>query len=297
MRIYVLRLAAILFIAASPVAGVGSANVATTNSTHTDTPVMVADPGQRPIKIWRLPLAEKEKELAGEMVVIPAGEFRMGDVSSNGWYSYKPMAHNVAVKAFELGKHEVTFAQWNACVDDGGCNGYRPDYCGRGIGRGNYPIRHISFYVAQSFVGWLNGKTGGGYRLPTEAEWEYAARAGTTTSYFWGNDIGHNRASCRGCNSRWDDKQAAPVGSFTPNDWGLHDMHGNVFEWVQDCWNENYTGAPLDGRAWLLGDCDWRVNRGGAWHSQPWYLRSDARGKTPIELGPHSTGFRLARDL
>ena len=131
------------------------------------------------------------------MVSIPGGAFRMGDLNGVGHSSELP-AHSVTVGPFRLGKYEVTFAQWDACVADGGCGGYQPDYPpdDTGWGRGNRPVIDVSWTDAQSFINWLNGKTGGGYRLPTEAEWEYAARAGSTTQYSWGNSIGSNRANC-----------------------------------------------------------------------------------------------------
>ena len=256
---------------------------------------------------YRLREAEKKaREAAGEMVSIPGGSFRMGAL--NGGFSFmfaKPYAlpvHAVNVAPFRLGKYEVTFDQWDACVADGGCGGYRPN--DRGWGRGNRPVINVSWNDAQAFIDWLNKRAGGNYRLPTEAEWEYAARAGSTTKYSWGNAIGHNRANCDGCGSQWDGKQTAPVSSFGANEWGLHDMHGNVWEWVQDCWNENYMGAPSDGSAWTSGDCGQRVFRGGSWVEiayGPTYLRSAYRsgftgsGLTRSTRGG-AIGFRLAQD-
>ena len=182
-------------------------------------------------------------------------------------------SHSVTVSDFKLGKYEVTFAQWDACLADGGCGGYTPD----DEGRGNRPVIYVSWDDIQLFIDWLNARTGGNYRLPTEAEWEYAARAGSTTKYSWGNSIGHNRANCDGCGSRWDDDRTAPVGSFSANAWGIHDMHGNVWEWVQDCSNDSYVGAPTDGSAWTSGDCGRRVIRGGSWFHLPGLLRSANR--------------------
>ncbi len=152
---------------------------------------------------------------------------------------------------------------------------------------------------AQSFIDWLNEKTGGNYRLPTEAEWEYAARAGSKTRYSWGNDLGSNRANCDNddCGDSWD--TTAPVGSFPANAWGLHDMHGNVWEWVQDCWNDSYKGAPKDGSALTSGDCSLRVIRGGSRYSVPENLRSayrDRAGRTSRAPRDDGMGFRLAQD-
>ena len=234
-----------------------------------------------------------EQALAGEMVSIPAGTFRMGDLSGEGWDDEQPV-HSVTLSAFRLGKYEVTFAQWDACVADGGCNGYSPDDWD--LGRGNRPVMDVSWDDVQSFIDWLNGKTGGNYRLPTEAEWEYAARAGSTTKYSWGNDIGSNRANCDNdiCGDSWE--YTAPVGSFPANAWGLHDMHGNVWEWVQDCWNDSYEGAPSDGRQSRGGDCSWRVIRGGAWANDARALRSATRGRLGRSGRGYDVGFRLAQD-
>ena len=219
---------------------------------------------------------EKARQYAGDMVSIPGGTFRMGDLNGGGDDDERPV-HSVTVPAFKLGKFEVTFTQWDACVADGGCGRYTPD--DRGWGRGNRPVIYVSWDDIQGFIDWLNDKTGGNYRLPTEAEWEYAARAGSTTKYSWGNRIGSNRANCYedNCGDRWNN--TAPVGSFSANAWGLHDLHGNVWEWAQDCWNDSYVGAPTDGSAWTSGDCSQRVSRGGAWGNNPRNLRSAHRGR------------------
>ena len=236
---------------------------------------------------------EKLRQLAGEMATIPGGTYRMGDLSGDGDEDARPV-HSVTVSAFRMGKHEVTFAQWDACVADGGCDGYMPD--DEGWGRGNRPVINLSWDDVQGFIDWLNSKTGGNFRLPTEAEWEYAARAGNTTLYSWGNSIGHNRANCDGCGSRWDDDRTAPVGSFSANAWGLHDMHGNVWEWVHDCWNDSYVGAPSDGRAWVSGDCTRRVLRGGSWYVYPERLHSASRTSNTRLSRNAYRGFRLAQD-
>ena len=240
-------------------------------------------------------------ELAGEMVSIPAGSFDMGDLSGNGdEYDERPV-HRVTVPAFRLGKYEVTFAQWDACVADGGCNGYSPDE--QGWGRGNRPVINVSWHAVQSFIDWLNDETGGNYRLPTEAEWEYAARAGSVTEYGWGDAIGINMANCDGCGSQWDAGRTASAGSFPANVWGLYDMHGNVYEWLQDCWNDaseydlrGYEGAPDDGSAWTSDNCSWRVVRGGSWFGTPWSLRSAHRFRFDSSRHGPNIGFRLARD-
>ena len=134
---------------------------------------------------------------------------------------------------FAVGVCPVMFDEWDACASAGGCGGYRPD--DRGWGRGRRPVIDVSWRDAQSYVAWLSRETGEAYRLLSESEWEYAARAETATRYWWGDDIGRNRANCNVCGSRWDDESTAPAGSFAANVFGLHDVHGNVFEWVQDC--------------------------------------------------------------
>ena len=231
------------------------------------------------------------------MVVIPAGSFRMGCVSGQDCYDDELPVHEVTIpEAFAVSVYEVTFAQWDACVLGGGCGGYRPD--DEGWGRGTRPVIDVSWEDAQEYVGWLSGQTGQSYRLLSESEWEYVARAGTSTAYSWGNAIGSNRANCDGCGSQWDGRQTAPVGSFSANAYGVHDMHGNVWEWVEDCWNDSYAGAPSDGSAWLRGDCERRVLRGGSWFDYPRVLRSAVRDWLLLR-GPGiiSVGFRVARTL
>ena len=234
-----------------------------------------------------------ERKYAGEMVSIPGGTFRMGDLSGDGDDDELPV-HTVTVPDFRMGKYEVTFSQWDSCVADGGCGGYYPD--DEGWGRGNRPVINVSWDDAQLFIDWLNDKTGGNFRLPTEAEWEYAAKAGSTTLYSWGNNIGHNLANCDGCGSRWDDDRTAPVGSFSANAWGLHDMHGNVWEWVHDCWNDSYVGAPTDGSAWTQGGCGQRVARSAAWLNTLGGLRSANRSGDTRSGRFSGQGFRLAQD-
>ena len=151
--------------------------------------------------------------------------------------------------------------------------------------------------VNRRYVAWLSLQTGQTYRLLTEAEWEHAARAWSTTQYSWGNDIGSSQANCDDCGSRWDYEQTAPVGSFGANAFGLHDMHGNVWEWVEDCWNEDYSGAPTDGGAWLRGDCSQRVLRGGSLINGPWQLRSAYRIGDPSDTHYFGVGIRVARTL
>ena len=225
-----------------------------------------------------------------EMVVIPAGRFRMGDLSGAGDDSEKPVHEVVMAKPFALSKYEVTFEDYDRFthpnkVDD------------EGWGRGRRPVINVSWDDATEYAAWLSAQTGKRYRLPTEAEWEHAARAGSTTEYSWGNDVGSNRANCDNeyCGDRWD--YTAPAGSFSANAWGLHDMHGNVYEWVQDCWNDSYAGAPRDGNAWTSGDCGRRVIRGGSWFNDPWLVRSAYRDRDTRSDRDYFIGFRLAQDM
>ena len=233
-----------------------------------------------------------EREYAGEMVFIPGGMFRMGDLSGEGSDLERPV-HSVTVPAFRMGKYEVTFDQWDACMADGGCGGDRLD--DEGWGQGNRPVINVSWGDVQLFIDWLNDKTGGNFRLPTEAEWEYAARAGSTTKYSWGNSIDHNKANCNDdCGDRWS--KTAPIGSFSANAWGLHDMHGNVWEWIQDCWNDSYVSAPTDGSAWTSGNCVQRVGRGGSCFDGPRDMWSASRYGFPSTTRRAGVGFRLVQD-
>lgn len=232
------------------------------------------------------------------MVPIPAGKFIMGTSDDapkdiDGWPIPSYVQHEVAIaKPFAISRFEVTFAEWDACVSAKGCP-HAPDTWGRG----EMPATNVSWVHAQQYVDWLSKVTGQKYRLPSEAEWEYVARAGTATSYFWGSGIGRANANCAVCGNPWDDKQTAPVGSFKPNAFGLFDLNGNVWEWVEDTWHDDYQGAPADGSAWLGSDPNIRVARGGAWRNEVEFLRADARVKRNILVQFNTLGFRVARTL
>ena len=232
-----------------------------------------------------------------EMVVVPAGSFVMGSPVGEKGRANDEGEHPVTIPSpFALGVYEVTFDEWDACLAAGGCGGHRPD--DEGWGRGTRPVTNISWNEAQLFVEWLRGRTGQRYRLPSEAEWEYAARAGTTTVYSWGNDLGDGNANCAGCGSNWDDDQTAPVGSFKANPYGLYDVHGNAMEWTQDCMHPDYEGAPSDGSSWeenCLGTA--REMRGGSWGHYPRQLRAAARDAKTHDRRLPGLGFRVARDL
>ena len=198
-------------------------------------------------------------------------------------------AHRVRItRSFELGKYEITQAQWDVVMGANPSEFKGPDR----------PVEQVSWNDIQDFLRRLNGRNDGyRYRLPTEAEWEYAARAGSETSYFWGDEIGKGNANCFGCGSQWDNKQTAPVGSFKANAFGVSDMAGNVRELVQDCYQDSYSGAPTDGSAATGGDCSNRVVRGGSWNDDPPTLRSANRDRNPIGYRYNSVGFRVGRPL
>ena len=224
-----------------------------------------------------------------KMVTVPAGSYLMGS-SHGGWLvSDEHPQHRVTIaEPFAVGVYEVTFEEWDACANSGGCGGYRPP--DEGWGRGRRPVINVNWNDAQQFVEWLRQWTGEPYRLLSEAEWEYVARAGTTGPFHTGSTISTSQANYRGT-------QTVEVGSFSPNAFGLHDVHGNVDEWVEDCWNDSYQSAPSDGSAWERGDCGRRVVRGGSWFIGPRYLRSANRAWGDSGDRFAFFGFRVARTL
>ena len=232
-----------------------------------------------------------------EMVVVPPGDFEIGSPAI-GWRrnSDEHPPRKVTIRtAFAVSKFEVTFDEWDACVILGGCAWTARD---AGWGRGKRPVMNVNWDDAQQYVAWLSRRTGKIYRLLSEAEWEYAARAGSDKAFSWGNEVGSGNANCNACGSQWDNKQTAPVGSFAANAFGLHDMHGNVWEWVQDCHHPNYLGVPEDGSPWTAGgDCSRRGSRGGDWANDTEGLRSARRGwEHTGNLNTHM-GFRVGRTL
>jgi formylglycine-generating enzyme required for sulfatase activity len=230
-----------------------------------------------------------------EMIVVPAGGFIMGSpTTEQGRFTDEGPQQRVTIaKPCAVSKYDVTFADWDACVSVGAC----PKATDSGFGRDTKPVINVSWDDAQTYVAWLSKMTGQPYRLLTEAEWEYAARAGTTTAYYWGNDIGQRNANCDGCGSPWDNKQTSPVGKFAANQFGLYDMAGNVWQWVQDCYHGNYNGAPTDGSAWTSEDCSNRVLRGGSWVNSPQNLRATIRLRFVTENRNNDRGFRVGRTL
>ena len=254
------------------------------------------------------------------MVEVPSGSFQMGSpTTERGRRDSEGPRHRVTIASpFAVGVYEVTFAEWEACMAGGGCEDV-PDNGGE---RGTRPVIGVSWEDAQGYVRWLSRETGQRYRLLTEAEWEYVARAGTETSRYWGestsvqcryangSDVSLAQAiresrllegdstrvdAAVGCDDGFT--VAAPVGSYEPNAFGLYDVLGNVSEWTEDCWNETYAGAPTDGRAWRSGDCSQRVLRGGSWSYEPDFLRSADRYRLQAGLRLILNGFRLARTI
>ena len=239
-----------------------------------------------------------------EMVVVPAGEFIMGSLANEAGRDSDEEPQRKVVIGYPLvvGKFEVTFAEWEACVAGGGCTSNRSP-SDKGWGRGRRPVINVSWNDAKEYVSWLSRKTGKTYRLLSEAEWEYAARAGTTTPFFTGATITTDQANfdgnhTYGGSSKGEFRQETiEVGSFPANAFGLHDVHGNVWEWVEDAWHPNYQGAPNDGSVWRGGDPSLRILRGGSWNYDPDILRSADRGRLHPDDRSIVIGFRVSRAL
>ena len=252
--------------------------------------------------VFRDPLSSGDEGPA--MVVIPAGRFNMGCLRDGGacFDDEKPAREVTIPVPFALSVHEVTFADYDRFT-------YPDKVYDEGWGRGRRPVVNVSWNDAREYVEWLSAQTGERYRLPSEAEWEYAARAGTSTKWYHGDDPA---GLCREANHAdrnmdlaWRNvtcsdgfgSRTAPVGSFAPNAFGLYDMHGNVAEWVADCRNASYAGAPTDGSAWLAGDCSLRVVRSGSWYDGPRHQRAGNRAWSAADSRGDPVGFRVARSI
>lgn len=248
----------------------------------------------------------KECPVCPDMIVIPAGQFMMGspDDEDSSEENERPRHRVTFANRFAVGRFSISFDEWDACVADRGCRGYRP--ADRGWGRGRQPVINVWWEDAKAYVSWLSNKTQRRYRLLTEAEREYVTRAGTATPFWWGASLSTDRANYDGLytypmlkgvkgEAR---RKTLPVDFFSPNPWGLHHVHGNVHEWVEDCWHPNYREAPQDGSARIAADCDRHVLRGGSWTSAGWQLRSASRGglASAVTYLP-SIGFRVARSM
>ena len=227
-----------------------------------------------------------------ELVVVPSGTYKMGSPAGEGGRDGDegPVHEVTFARPFAVGVYEVTFGEWDVCVSDGGCGGYRPG--DRGWGRGRRPVINVSWENVKAYVKWLSRETGKEYRLLSESEWEYVARAGTKGKYHFGSVLSPSRANYGG-----NEGGTVPVGSYSSNDWGLYDVDGNVWEWVEDCWNGSYRGAPGDGSAWESGDCGSRVLRGGSWFNEPGGLRAANRSRYNTGSRSNYAGFRVARTL
>ena len=270
--------------------------------------------------------------LCPEMVVVPAGSFWMGSPDDEeGRFGDEGPVHEVAITApFVVGKYEVTRGEFRSFVEATGhstgdtCLAYEDESWRTRPGRSwqepgyaqadSHPVVCVSWEDAQAYARWLTSATGERYRLPSESEWEYAARAGTTTSRYWGDDPAQGCGYANGADQTALEQypggrvaactdgyvHTAPVGSFAPNAFGLHDLHGNVWEWGEDCWNDSYAGAPSDGSAWTRGNCDRRIARGGSWNGSPRSLRSADRYGARPDSGSTSSVFaspgRLRRE-
>jgi formylglycine-generating enzyme required for sulfatase activity len=226
----------------------------------------------------------RDCERCPEMVNLPGGQFTMG---SNDDPSEKP-PHDVTVAAFALGRYPVTISEWRRCAADKACS-FEP------TGDDDLPVYNVSWMDTQEYLAWLSKITQAKYRLPSEAEWEYAARANTSTKFWWGNSLVPNKAACKGCGT--DPRAALPVkvGAFAPNPLGLHDMAGGIAQWVADCWIKDYQGAPRNGAARELPNCQQRVLRGGSWKNDPNYMRSASRNYYDTDVRYLTHGFRVAR--
>lgn len=224
------------------------------------------------------------------MLTLRGGRFIRGDAAGDS--DEKP-PKPLKLSPFAIGVQEVSFSEYDEFCEQTGRA--KPD--DSEWGRGARPVVNVSWNDAMAYAQWLSGKTGRRYRLPSDAEWEYAARAGSTTRFWWGDEVTRNRANCEGCGSPWDGEQSAPTGMFPPNAFGLHDTAGNVFEWVADCWQGDFEDAPENGAPMDKPGCVSRVIRGGAWSFPPHEIRSANRWRDFASRRSDDTGFRLARDL
>lgn len=225
------------------------------------------------------------------LVVVGPGRFVMGDA---GRPAEAPTRLVVIGRAFAIGRHEVTFDEWQHCVADGACRGAVDDH---GWGRGRRPVINVSWHDANAFARWVSARSGLACRLPSEAEWEFAARAGTRTAYWWGDDPAAGLAQCRDCGHDPPSYGTREVETFPANPWGLFDTHGNVWEWTADCWVPSHRGAPSDGAPRDAPSCRERVIKGGAWYYYAGNARASARARNDARAGSYTIGFRLLCEL
>ncbi|MFM0212588.1 SUMF1/EgtB/PvdO family nonheme iron enzyme [Paraburkholderia sediminicola] len=270
-----------------PRAAAPAPSTATARPAVPSTPVVAQKPTTHP------PSAGESRDCATcpIMIALPAGAFSMGSNTDDP--SEKPVHHVTIGAPFAIGKYEVTVEQWNACAAANACQKLTPE---SNVNKGA-PARDLSWDDAQQYVRWLSKATGKPYRLPTEAEWEYADRGGTTTAYWWGDQMRKGNANCKDCGDPWHKEGPETAGSFAPNPVGLYDMNGSVWEWVADCWHNSYQGAPADGRVWDSPSCDMRVIRGGSWREGGNYMLSATRFKYSASVRQSQDGFRVVKDL
>ncbi|CAM2151344.1 Formylglycine-generating enzyme family protein [Pararobbsia alpina] len=277
---------------AHPTAPAPSAtNASPGTGAHTPTPAPAPSPAPAPVAEHTG--ANEGRDCTGCPIVVTlqAGAFTMGN--NTGDPSERP-AHHVAIgQSFAIGKFPVTVEQWNACADAGGCPKLSPD---TNSNKGN-PARDLSWDDAQQYLKWLSKVSGKPYRLPTEAEWEYADRGGTTTRYWWGEQMKKGMANCKDCGDPWRADGPSDANAFPPNPFGLYDMNGGVWEWVADCWQNTYKGAPPNGSAWDDPACVARVIRGGSWREGGDYMTATTRFKYSPSVRQSQNGFRVARDV
>lgn len=228
-----------------------------------------------------------------QMISLPAGKFQLGDLNQQGDDNEKPVQTITLLHPFALSRFEVTFAQYDHFAKLTG----RDLPNDEGWGRDSQPVINISWQDATAYTTWLSAETGEKYRLPSEAEWEYAARSGSQSAFWWGNELSPQRAVCDDCGSLWDGKRPAPVGSLAANPWGFHDLNGNVDEWVQDCYSDTYEGHPSDGSARIQNNCKFRSMRGGSWFDISRVIRSASRYRHSPTASRNTWGFRVALDL
>lgn len=234
-----------------------------------------------------------ETDMGPEMIRIQKGIFLMGDLTSIGDDNERPVREVSIMQDFALSRYEVTFAEYDLFANATG----RPLPSDEGWGRGTRPVINVSWLDAKAYTQWLSEVTGKTYRLPSEAEWEYSARAGSSTDFWWGNQMLPGMSVCDGCGSEWDAQQTAPVGQLQANPWGLYDMNGNVEEWVEDCYSDTYAVAPNDGRPLTQPNCHYRVLRGGSWFDIDRVTRSSSRYRHPADTLDSTRGFRVALEL
>jgi formylglycine-generating enzyme required for sulfatase activity len=272
---------------------------APTAPTPTQPPPAV-QPAPQPIPALQPAVGQSFRDCTGcpEMVVVPPGQFMMGsDKSEEGRYDDEGPRHAVTIKtAFAVGKYDVMRSEYAKFIQATGRS--TNSSCLNFAQTDRDPVVCVSWHDAKAYVDWFSNTTGKGYHLLTEAEWEYAARAGTTTMRYWGDAIGSDNANCLGCGSRWDGNGTSPAGSFAANPWGLYDMLGDAWQWVEDCYHDSYVGAPVDAAAWVSGDCRTRVMRGGSWNNIPRFVRAAYRDTIVVPYSRNSfLGFRLARTV